>query len=156
VSACHICSSDDQQRIEELGLEALKGLRSWRNAAIEAGVKYPNSLKAHMERHFVAHVERVAEENDDEYAVLIAESVRDLQTQMSIAPVDIKPLYAVAIANLKGLENTKPSQQHLIAALKAIHEITGMKAEQQLLLQYAGAFQNVIDVEVVEPDAIEA
>ena len=51
----------------------------------------------------------------------------------------MKPLFAVAIRNLRGLGDTKPSQQHLIQALKTIQEMTGMKQEQRMMLQFAEA-----------------
>jgi len=68
----------------------------------------------------------------------------------------VKPLYATAIRNLRGLMETKPSQQHLIAALKGIHEITGMRMEQQMMLAFGqkmfGAPQETVKVEVERVD----
>lgn len=98
---------------------------------------------------------------------LIEESIEALTEQCRIAPADLKPLYLSAIHNLRGLAATSPSQQHLQNALKSIHEITGMKMNQQLMLQFGMArfkghlgktepkaplerFAGVIDVEAEE------
>lgn len=63
----------------------------------------------------------------------------ELLQQMDVAPTEVKPLYAVAIRNLRGLADTRPTQKELISALKAIHEITGMKMGQQMMVQFARA-----------------
>lgn len=162
MSACGICTHDDQEALEELGLEAKNGKRSWSSAAREAGLTHHVSLKNHMLKHW----EEPIPESDvvlDELDPAIATAMRELQEAMEYAPVEVKPLYAIAIRNLKGLLQTKPSQSNLITALKAIHEITGMKMEQKLMLGFAARMfpgqnataaiekgQEYIEAEVVE------
>jgi len=79
------------------------------------------------------------------------EARQGLLEQFSFAPADVKPLILVAIQNLDGLRHTKASQQQLIAALKTVQEMTGMKNEQRMLLGFAKAMfgeekRPVIDV----------
>lgn len=140
MAECSICAADNQEELETLGLQALAGHLSFRQAAIQGGMKYPQSLSTHMKKHYVGAVEQRAAEVASGYDALVNESVMELQREMSFAPPELKPLYAVAIQNLVGLRETKPSQQHLIAALKAIYDIRGMKLEQALLLDYAKNF----------------
>lgn len=138
MAACGICSSERQDELEKWGLSAASGETSWRQAAANAGLSHHQPLKNHMERHFVAPptaTEQALAPVDD----LIAESIEELIEQAKAAPPDLKPLYLSAIHNLRGLAQTKPSQQHLQAALKGIHEITGMKMDQQQMLAYGMA-----------------
>lgn len=139
MSACKICASESADTIEKSGILALGEEISWREAARRASEVFPiagQSLKTHMERHYVDNVtERVI----GEQTAKVEATVEELERQMFAAPAELKPLYAVAIHNLRGLMDTKPSQQHLIQALKSIHEITGMRIEQRLLLDYAKA-----------------
>lgn len=153
---CGICTASNQNELEALGVAALKGDKSWAGAAREGGLKHGQALKHHMELHYVDAVERVVEGIREENDLLIADAVKDLQAQMAVAPADVAPLYAVAIHNLRGLQDTKPSQQALTNALKAIHEIQGMKTEQRMLLEFSKHYEpNAIDV-TPEPRAIEA
>ncbi len=149
---CQVCLAPNQSAIEAVGERALRGDLSWRAAAREAGMedRYA-SLKTHMESHFV---EAQVREVEDEMEVAIKDAVQDLYRQMRSAPAEVKPLYAAAIRNLQGLRDTKPSQQHLIAALKTIQEMTGMRQEQRLMLHFAEAMFGVGAPE--EPLAIEA
>lgn len=102
-----------------------------------------------MERHFAVASPEAAPSPLDP---LIEESIEALTEQCRLAPADLKPLYLSAIHNLRGLAATSPSQQHLQTALKAIHEITGMKMDQQLMLQFGMArFKNRLDKQ--EPKA---
>lgn len=129
----------------------MQGKRSWRSATRDGELKYLGPLKNHMEKHFTAPGEVVLREMSSQYDSLVSDSVQELQQEMMLAPPELKPLYAVAIQNLVGLKETKPSQQHLIQALKAIHEIRGMKMEQQLLLEYSKHFA----IDVASQPAIE-
>lgn len=137
VDNCGICNRDNVEELEQLGQEAMLEKRSWRNAAATAGLSHHAALKNHMMKHFqvpVPETEAALAELDP----VIANTMRELTEAMEFAPLEVKPLYAVAIRNLRGLAETKPSQQNLITALKAIHEITGMKMEQKLMLGFAG------------------
>lgn len=138
-SACKVCDSDDLTHAENLGQQCLTGELSWRKAALELGVR-DTGLKNHMLKHVVAPAiaEATAESEDRMYA-LMAEAKAELEAQFFIAPPDVKPLILVAIHNLEGLRSTKASQQHLIAALKTVQEMTGMKNEQRMLLGFAKA-----------------
>ena len=106
---------------------------SWREASREAGVPHYQSLQTHMHKHYTAAVIEAAA---DELDALIADAAVELRTQMQSAPAEVKPLYAAAIVNLKGLKSTKPSQAHLIQSLKTIQEMTGMRNEQRMLLTF--------------------
>lgn len=133
---CSICNHDERDELEELGRQALEGELSWRGAADVGGLSHHKGLKNHMEKHF-ALPPTVEEEAMASMTGDLAQMVEELKAQARIAPPEIAPFYAVAIRNLAGLEDTKPSQQHLIQALKAIHEVTGMKMEQRLMLEFA-------------------
>lgn len=134
---CSICESDNREDIEVLGVQALRGELSWRKATEQSGVYHHNALKNHMEKHFIAEQAAERAEVDDEFDELVRDSIRELHVQMRLAPPEVKAFYAVAIANLQELKNTKPSQANLLAALKGIHEVTGMKQGQQMMLQFA-------------------
>lgn len=103
-----------------------------------------------MEKHWVAPVSS-QEQALQEWPELVAKTIEELTEQMRFAPTEVKPFYLVAIQNLKGLDKTKPSQANLISSLKAIHEVTGMKMEQRLMLDYASAMfgQQAIEAEAV-------
>lgn len=132
---CSICTHSEQTTLEEFGLEALHGKRSWRDAARAAGLSHAQGLKNHMERHY--EEKDLDAELQEALDPLVTEAIEELTAQMRVAPAEVKPFYLVAIANLKKLHETKPSQQHLLNALKGIHEVTGMKMEQRLMLEFA-------------------
>jgi len=136
--ACSICTADDPADLETLGLQAEMGEISWREAARRGGLSHAQGLRNHMEKHYHPP-EGVLDPAEDELARELLRLEGELLEQMALSPVEIRPLYAVAVRNLRGLLDTKPSQQNLVAALKAIHEITGMKMGQQMLLQFARA-----------------
>lgn len=169
MTACKVCLSTQSDAIEAEGLRATNGEISWRLATRnldDAGFSIlRSSLQNHMENHYTANEIRVVEE---EFDAAIREGVADLFAAMRHAPPEVKPLYAAAIRNLQGLRDTKPSQQHLIMSLKTIQEMTGMKQEQRMLLQFAeqmfgeiapapeaSALANVIDVSPI-PELNEA
>lgn len=165
--ACSICTADNLEELEQLGLAAQNGDISWRSAARDGGLNHHAKLQNHMERHYVDPFE--VDVND--FAVELTEEVlrtkRLLLEKSRMAPVDVRPLYLTAIHNLDKLEQTKPSQQVLVAALKTITEMTGMKMEQQLMVEFAKyAFNPELDQaspatpiaavsEVVETEAVE-
>lgn len=131
---CQVCLHDDRDALEALGRRALTDpTYSWRQASRDTSVPHM-SLKNHMERHFVADHEAQAQEALTED---VADTLRNLRRNAALAPTEVQPLYFVAIRNLEGLMDTKPSQQHLLAAIKAIHEVTGMRNEQRILLAFA-------------------
>ena len=137
---CRICEESDERRaeIEALGLRAAAGELSWRAATREAGLPYHQPLINHMDKHYVSDAQRLERKVDDDLAVEIEKTSLELLAQMRIAPLEVRPLYATAIKNLRELADTKASQQHLIQSLKAISEITGMKMEQQMMVAFAG------------------
>jgi hypothetical protein len=133
--ACAICALDNREEVEaEAALLVLEGTGSWLGMGNKFGINR-QSLKNHMERHWVAPpspTERALEGFDQQ----VADAIEGLLAQMAIAPPELKPFYAVAIQNLQHIGNTNPSQQNLLAALKGIHEVTGMKMEQRLMLEF--------------------
>lgn len=134
-SKCITCTAENQAELEAIGIQAMSGDISWREAARRAGMAHI-PLKNHMEKHYVDGVVAAA---DDQLDALIAQSIMELAQNMAVAPAEVKPLYAAAIVNLRGLKDTKPSQQHLIQSLKTIQEMTGMRQEQRLMLTFAEA-----------------
>lgn len=158
---CGICALPNLDEVEEAAQDGLSGAASWKGLGERFGVNR-QSLKNHMERHWVAPAS-ATEQAVEGLDAAIAENIEQLLEQMRFAPAEVKPFYAVAIQNLKALADTKPSQQNLINSLKAITEVTGMKQEQHLMLEFARhAFKKldaaespalplpVIDVEVIE------
>lgn len=116
---------------------------TWASASRQLGYGDQRSLKNHMEKHVTLR-SRAAQDvelrqAEDELDAAIEGAVEELFVSMRMAPAEVKPLYAAAIRNLRGLAETKPSQQHLIQALKTIQEMTGMKQEQRMMLQFAEA-----------------
>jgi hypothetical protein len=142
--------ADDQAHLEELGHRAERGEISWRAAAREAGMgtasSASTSLKNHMEQHYASREERAVE---SEMELSINEAIQELRVAMRNAPAEVKPLYLVAIQNVQELRSTKPSQQHLIQSLKTIQEMTGMKQEQRLMLQFAEAMFREVEAKPV-------
>lgn len=107
-----------------------------------------------MSKHFT---ERVAEDVLDDMAAATEETVTELWGLWRMAPPDAKPMYLAAIHNLRGLLATKPSQQHLMQALKTIQEMTGMKQEHRMMLSFASAmFRELPAPEVPLPIPIES
>ncbi|MGZ4523642.1 MAG: hypothetical protein ACXVXO_09535, partial [Mycobacteriaceae bacterium] len=100
MSACAICASPDQDRLEALGRDALAGTRSWRSAAMEGEVR-DRALKNHMHAHVVAPaVAEATQEREDHMDALIAEARAGLETMFYTAPADVQPLILVAMQNL--------------------------------------------------------
>lgn len=133
-TTCKTCLADNQEEQEALGLLAMSGEISWREAVRRLGLGHHAPLQNHMRQHYV--VARQAEVEDD-FDKLVKEATADLMTQFSLAPPEVKPLILAAIHNIRELRDTKPSQQHLIMALKTIQEMTGMKQEQRMMLLFA-------------------
>jgi hypothetical protein len=137
---CGICAREDMEDLEQFCLENAQefgGELSWRKTAEELGLSHANSLTNHMRRHFVAPSVSVERALEGEWERQVQTLEAELYEAANHAPPEVRPLYLVAIRNLRGLLETKPSQQNLTQALKAIHEITGMKMEQKLMLEYA-------------------
>lgn len=141
---CGICTLPNVEVVESAALDALDGSRSWKSLGDEYSINR-QSLKNHMEKHYRAtpSLTSLAMEGLDP---AIAMNIEELQGRMAIASPEIKPFYAIAIQNLKGLLETKPSQQNLIAALKAITEVTGMKQSQTLMIEFARHQFNQLNV----------
>lgn len=154
---CSTCNFDRLDELEEQGQLALDGKRSWNSLSEEFGLTR-QSIKNHMEKHWTP-APTATDEALAPFDASIAQTIEELMGQMAIAPPELKPMYAVAIQNLRGLHETKASQQNLISALKAITEVTGMKMEQQLMLQFAQARFGLAKPAPVaalpEPDLIE-
>lgn len=122
--------------MEADGLLALNGEIPWSEVQRRWDLSNIKGIQNHMRRHYQPPPSE-DEQFEEQFDPLVADSITDLAEAMKYAPPEVKPFYAIAIQNLKGLKDTKASQQHLINALKAIHEVTGMKMEQQLMLQFA-------------------
>lgn len=138
---CSVCNHLDRGLAEESGAEALAGAISWRQAALPFGVRH-EQLKRHMEAHVVAPAEAEQDAVEDaELDELVARARVELLEQFDSVPADIKPLVIIAIQNLKGVKRATPSMETLIRSVKTIQEMTGMKNEQRLMLQYANALQ---------------
>jgi hypothetical protein len=135
-STCKVCDSPDIDGIEADGLLAVKGQIPWAEVARRWDLTHHKGVQNHMARHYMPPPS-ADQEFSEQFDPLVSASVEELAEAMKWAPAEVKPFYAIAIQNLRGLADTKPSQQHLINALKAIHEVTGMKMEQQLMLQFA-------------------
>lgn len=149
MAMCVVCQSPERESIEALGLQAAKGELSWSEAARQAGLSTHKRLQNHMGRHYT---EAMSAEVEDSLDQMIAVAISELNDQFLMAPPEVKPLYAAAIVNLRGLKSTNPSQQHLIMALRTIQELTGMKQEQRLMLAFAERmFQQVPSPKAAAP-----
>lgn len=166
-ATCRICERDDVETLEEDALPALLGQVTWQSVATKYDLPNIKGLQNHMKRHYIpppTAEEEVANALDP----LIHQVAKELAEQMAYAPPEVKPFYVVAIQNLRGIKSTKPSQKDLISALKAIHEVTGMKMEQRLMLEFAkhqfglgsgeatAALEQHADVIEVEPEVDDA
>lgn len=140
---CAVCTAENTEAQEAVGLLVLDGEISWREAARRLELPHGKGLQNHMDRHYEppgsAEQQGIEARLELRYRQQIAQAVEGLLDKMEVAPAEVKPLYATAIKNLRELDATKASQQQLVAALKAVHEITGMKMGQQMLLQFAQA-----------------
>lgn len=139
-ATCGVCNSDRLEEIEALCQQTTDfgGNLSWREVARKLEWSHHTPLKNHMAKHWVAEASPT-QLATAEFEDLIADNIRELSVQLRLAPPEVKPFYAIAIQNLTGLASTKPSQANLVAALKAIHEVTGMKMEQRLMFEFARA-----------------
>lgn len=161
---CKVCNAKNTDEQEAVGLLAVDGEISWEEAKRRLDLPNPKGLQNHMAKHYVAPPSE-ADVALEEFPQLIADSIKELTEQMAFAPPEVKPFYAIAIKNLSGLDQTKPSQQNLIYALKGIHEVTGMKQEQRLMLEFArhhfglgsGAAKAAIEqhADVIEGEVVE-
>lgn len=133
-TTCKTCLAENQDEMEAVALRAMTGEISWREVARQLGLTHHSTIKNHMEQHYVVHQQRVVEDDMSRY---IEEAVQDLLSKFAVSPPEVKPLILAAIHNVRELRDTKPSQQHLIMALKAIEEMTGMKQEQRMMLLFA-------------------
>lgn len=167
VVKCKICLADNQEEQEAMGLLAISGEISWREAVRRLGLSHHASLQNHMKNHYIVAQQREVLDDFDRY---VEEAVADLLQQFAVAPPEVKPLLLAAVHNIRELRDTKPSQQHLIASLKAIQEMTGMKQEQRMMLLFAERMfgevaapadlpqlpdPNIIDVEPLPTDEDE-
>lgn len=132
--SCKPCEADNREQMEEMALEAVQGRLSWREVARQLGLSHHQGLKNHMERHYAGISDPSQQLNE-----LIEKNIKELEDQLVLATPEIKPFFFMIIHNLRGLANTKPSQQNLNAALKAIHEVVGMKTQNRLMMDFAMA-----------------
>ncbi len=141
MSACNICARDDLAELEEFVVnnaeEFGRGDLSWRRTAIELGLPHATPLTTHMRKHYVPPSAAVEGAIQDQFTETVSALATELLEASKYAPAEVRPLYLVAVRNIQGLQETKPSQQNLTMALKAIHEITGMRVEQKLMIEYA-------------------
>lgn len=132
---CRIGKSPNRVFIERLREEG-KSYKFIRDQLKEqfGEVIYGRSFTDHFSRHVSIDVsERIRKLKDR------------LEREMDVAPPTVAPLYAVALRNIDGLEETKASQEHLIRSLKAIHEITGLQLHQRMLLTFAAERAKKLD-----------
>lgn len=94
-------------------------------------------LQVHMENHYVAPVAREENAFQRDLDEEVLRTKQMLLEKARMSPVDVRPLYFAAIHNLTHLHELKPSQQVLVQALKTATEMTGMKMEQQLMVEFA-------------------
>jgi len=153
MALCAVCTSKDQREIEEVGLKALSGEISWREAARQTELTHAN-LKRHMENDYVARVWR---EEKTEFGELVESVEASLKVYLRTVPDDTKPLVLIAIHNLRGLEDTPVSQKNLIDTLKTVQQMTGLKTENRLMLQFAQQMgANKAQKELEDPRIIDA
>ena len=138
---CLICRSGKAGTIEAVGDLAKAGTISWREAARRTGYRV-DTLKRHMEAHVT-----VPDTTGGPLEELVTQTISSLEEMYPTLPPDVRPLLLVVIHNLQHLATTRPSQQHLIQALQALGEITGMKQQNRILLEFAkAAFANRVQV----------
>lgn len=136
-SKCTICRRPDVLDVESFGVMAKDRRLSWSEAARRAHVPI-NSLRNHMAKHVGASAEH-GEIRLNDYDSLITSTIRALREKAELVPAEVKPYYIIAMHNLQGIKATAPNQGTLVNALRAITETTGMKMEQQLMLQFMDA-----------------
>lgn len=156
LQTCRICNNTEpelRKKLEFQGALCLKGAQTWRGAIREAGDESYSGqqLKNHMTKH-VKVVQDVGDiaKNESTLKQRIQFTIQGLLAKMVTAPVELQPLYAVAVHNLMRIEETQPSQANLIKALDTIQQITGMKMQQAMLLQFATAAFQEAAIEVIE------
>lgn len=136
---CSICTANNLDWLEELGEQALKEEISWREAARQGGLNHHQKLKNHMLEHYISpHMEKVLD-FEGEMAEQTLRTKRLLLEKARVSPPEVQPMYLAAIHTLENLRLTKPSQSVMVQALKTATELTGMKMEQQMMLQFAEA-----------------
>lgn len=136
-TACSICNAENLEELEELGLLAQAGDISWREAMRRGELNHFKKLQVHMDNHYVAPVQREANAFTRELDEEVLRTQQLLLEKARMSPVDVRPMYLTAIHNLAHLHELKPSQQVMVQALKAATEMTGMKMEQQLMVEFA-------------------
>lgn len=134
---CKCCNLPTQARLEleRKGQLAADKFISWASIQLEFA-EYGISMKS-LRNHCANHLQRSEAKGTSALAGIIEGAVAELLQAASVAPPDLKPLFAVAAFNLANLEKTQVSQGNLVAALKSIYEITGMKADQRIKLEMA-------------------
>ncbi len=159
IKPCPICteaSPEERARVEAEGVEAMNEKKPWKVAWRDSGT---GASEYFFKKHMAEHYKPPAEEAFERVFSDLESMLEDLQVAAKMAPPEVRPLYAVAMHNLRLLEETKPSQQNLILALKGIHEITGMKAQQRVLLDYAraafGTTPAKVELPVIDAEVLE-
>ena len=92
---------------------------------------YERTLVDHKKKHMVNA------EADSAFRTKVDAVRVKLEQEMQGASVLIQPLYLVALRNLDALEDTNPSQDALIKAVKALGDITGNASDRDALAAYA-------------------
>lgn len=169
MNQCKVCAHEQRAEIEEASMQVMQGVRSWKSVARDYGFTHHAGIKNHYDRHFKPPKSPSEQAVDTFLADGELEGmVKALMEQAKMARPEVAPLYALAARNLASIADTKPSQQHLIASLKAIQEITNMGTQQSMMLAYAqvafgeskgqieavtGAKAEIVDAEVIEDGA---
>lgn len=158
---CKTCSADNQDELEAVGLRAVAGEISWREAARLVGWSRHQALQSHMEKHYEAPA--VANETDLLDGA-INNTIAELLEGLPLQPAAVRPLHIIAIVNLRKVKESK-SHSQLIQALKTAQEMTGMRQEQRMMLSFMEAkfkeklplplkvLENVTDAEVIDLEA---
>lgn len=148
---CKTCNHQDRAAVEAVGLLAVNGEISWREAARRVEYSDPPALKRHMENHFL---QGEVVDSTQEFKDRCERTARLLEDGLPLLPPEIQALRLVQIHNLRHLHASKPSTQHLIMASKTEQEMTGMKAGQKLLLAFAeGMFGVKAPAEVIQVES---
>ena len=97
-------------------------------------VVYPPNLTNH-----VKHRTKTLTPERQQLSELVEETVQALEQEWKAADTLNKPYYVLAIANLRELADSKPSQDTVLKAVKAIQDSTGRRAMQNAFGAFVAA-----------------
>ena len=147
---CSICTSGDREAIERQIEAARAGTESWREIARRTGRRV-ETLRNHADKHMGG-----GPVLDRGWSEMVDSTVASVAEMFESMPPDVKPLLLLVIHNLRSLAHTRPSQSNMIMALKTIEEMTGLKVQNKVLLEFArAAFGGAVDREVIDADVVD-